>query len=54
MSFIKKVDLSKELKDAITHKETTGVFNEVIRLHYEKDYGSERISRILSIGHTTG
>jgi DNA-binding transcriptional regulator LsrR (DeoR family) len=28
-------------------------FKEVIRLHYEKGYGQERISRILPIGHAT-
>jgi transposase len=28
-------------------------FEEVIRLHYEKGYGEDRISRILPIGHTT-
>jgi transposase len=28
-------------------------FKEVIRLHYEKGYGEDRISRILPIGHST-
>jgi len=28
-------------------------FEEVIRLHYEKGYGEDRISRILPIGHAT-
>jgi len=28
-------------------------FDEVIRLHYEKGYGEDRISRILPIGHAT-
>ena len=28
-------------------------FSEVIRLHYEKGFGENRISRLLPIGHTT-
>jgi len=28
-------------------------FKEVIRLHYEKGYGEDRISRILPVGHST-
>ena len=28
-------------------------FKEVIRLHYEKGYGEQRISRIIPIGHAT-
>jgi len=28
-------------------------FKEVIKLHYEKGYGEDRISRILPIGHST-
>jgi len=28
-------------------------FKEVIRLHYEKGFGEDRISRLLPIGHTT-
>ena len=28
-------------------------FDEVIRLHYEKGYGEDRISRIIPVGHTT-
>ena len=28
-------------------------FDEVIRLHYGKGYGEDRISRILPVGHTT-
>ena len=28
-------------------------FKEVIKLHYEKGYGEDRISRILPIGHAT-
>jgi transposase len=28
-------------------------FDEVIRLHYEKGYGEDRISRIIPIGHST-
>lgn len=28
-------------------------FDQVIKLHYEKDYGEVRISRILPIGHST-
>lgn len=28
-------------------------FDEVIRLHYEKGYGEDRISTLLPVGHTT-
>ncbi|MDR2774393.1 MAG: helix-turn-helix domain-containing protein, partial [Tannerella sp.] len=28
-------------------------FKKVIKLHYEKGYGEDRISRILPIGHST-
>ena len=34
-------------------KKQKAYFKEVIRLHYEKGYGEDRISRILPIGHTT-
>ena len=34
-------------------KKQKAYFKEVIRLHYEKGYGEDRISRILPIGHST-
>ena len=34
-------------------KKQKAYFKEVIRLHYEKGYGADRISRILPIGHAT-
>jgi transposase len=34
-------------------KKQRAYFEEVIRLHYEKGYGEDRISRIIPIGHAT-
>lgn len=28
-------------------------FNEVIRLHFEEDYGEDRIAQVLPVGHST-